>query len=134
LIASRITKQTQHRKLEENAMKARLFATIALVMFPTVAFAIDAGKTGGKTNETTPTTEANKIKPDDAKAAGTGGGKGAADSNSASNDRGSGNVGANGAAAAIVKEPAGNVGTPASTDTAGTGGGEGAKTEPEKTP
>ena len=58
-------------------MKARLFGTIALVMLPTLAFAIDAGKTGGRTNETTPTNEANKInKPDDAKAAGTGGGKG----------------------------------------------------------
>jgi len=82
-------------------MKARLFGTIALVMLPTLAFAIDTGKTGGPTNETTPTNEANKITPDDAKAAGTGGGKGAADASSASdNNRGSGNVGANGAAAA----------------------------------
>jgi hypothetical protein len=115
-------------------MKARLFGTIALVMLPTVAFAIDAGNTSGKTNETTPTIEANKLKPDDAKAAGTGGGKGAADSNSPSNnDRGSGNVGANGAAAAAAKEP-GNATTPNSTDAAGTGGGKGAKSQPEKTP
>ena len=63
-------------------MKARLFGTIALVMLPTVAFAIDAGNTSGKTNETTPTTELNKMKPDDAKAAGTGGGKGAANATS----------------------------------------------------
>jgi hypothetical protein len=115
-------------------MKARLFATIALVMLPTVAFAIDAGNTGGKTNETTTTNEANKMKPDDAKAAGTGGGKGAAEATSTDNDRGSGSVGANGAAAAIVKESAGKVGTSAATDAAGTGGGKGAKTEPGKTP
>jgi hypothetical protein len=115
-------------------MKARLFGTIALVMLPTVAFAIDAGNTSGKTNETTPTNEANKLKPDDAKAAGTGGGKGAADSNSANiNDRGSGNVGANGAAAVTAKEP-GNATAPSSTDAAGTGGGKGAKNNPEKTP
>jgi hypothetical protein len=102
-------------------------------MFPTLALAIDAGKTGGKTNETTPTIEADKLKPDDGKAAGTGGGKGAADSNSANSDRGSGNVGANGAAAATAKEP-GNATTPTSTNAAGTGGGEGAKMDPKKTP
>ncbi len=116
-------------------MKARLFGTMALVMLPTVAFAIDAGNTSGKTNETTPTIEANKLKPDDAKAAGTGGGKGAAESSSTSNnDRGSGNVGANGAAAATAKEPGHAGPTPGSTEAAGTGGGEGAKSQPEKTP
>jgi hypothetical protein len=118
-----------NKKLGENAMKARLFGTIALVMLPTFAFAIDAG-TGGKTNETTPTNEANKMmKPDDAKAAGTGGGKGAAVGSSAtSNDRGTASVGANGAAAATAKEP-GNETTPSSADAAGTGGGQGAKTK-----
>jgi hypothetical protein len=114
-------------------MKARLFGTIALVMLPTLAFAIDAGKTGAKTNETTPTNEADKTKPDNAKAAGTGGGKGAADSSATNNDRGSGNVGANGAAAASQKEP-GNATGPDNAKSAGTGGGEGAKTQPEKTP
>ena len=121
-------------------MKARLFGTIAIVMLPTLAFAIDAGKTGGRTNETTPTNEANKIeadksKPDDAKAAGTGGGKGAADASSTSdNNRGSGNVGANGAAAASAKDPSNDPTSPDKARAAGTGGGEGAKMKPEKTP
>ena len=116
-------------------MKARLFGTIALVMLPTLAFAIDAGKTGGKTNETTPTNEADKTKPDNAKAAGTGGGKGAAESNSATNnDRGSGNVAANGAAAASQKEPSNDPTSPDKASAAGTGGGQGAKGQPEKTP
>ena len=80
------------------------------------------------------TNEADKTKPDNAKAAGTGGGKGAADSNSATNnDRGSGNVGANEAAAASQKEP-GNATGPDNAKSAGTGGGEGAKAKPEKTP
>jgi hypothetical protein len=45
-------------------MKARLFGTIALVMLPTLAFAADAGA---------PTSSATA--PDNAKAAGTGGGE-----------------------------------------------------------
>ena len=118
-------------------MKARLFGTIALIMLPTVAFAIDAGNTGGKTNETTPTTETNKMKPDDAKAAGTGGGKGAAAATStdSGNDRGAGNVGANGAAAATATAPKNDPISPDKATAAGTGGGQGAKTtEPNKTP
>jgi hypothetical protein len=51
-------------------MTARLFGTIALVLLPTFAFAIDAGKTGS-TNETTPTNQTEKMKPDNAKAAET---------------------------------------------------------------
>jgi hypothetical protein len=118
-------------------MKARLFGTIALVMLPTFAFAIDAGKTAGSTNETTPTSQTDKMKPDDAKAAGTGGGKGAANATSTDNgnDRGSGNVGANGAAAATATAPKNDPISPDKATAAGTGGGEGAKTtEPNKTP
>jgi hypothetical protein len=81
-------------------MKAILFGTIALVMLPTLAFAADdAGKTSGKTNETTPAMEANKIKPSSTDAAGN---KGA--------------------------------GAPSSPDAAGTGGGQGSKMDPKKTP
>jgi hypothetical protein len=124
-----------NKKLGENAMKAKLCGTIALVMFPTVAFAIDAGSTGGKTNETTPTIQTDKMKPDDAKAAGTGGGKGAAAATSTDSDRGSGNVGANGAAAATATDPKNNPISPDKATAAGTGGGAGAKTaEPSKTP
>jgi hypothetical protein len=114
-------------------MKAELFGMIAFVMVPTLAFAIDAGKTGGKTNETTPTTQTDKMKPDNAKAAGTGGGEGAAESNSGSNDRGSGNVGAQGAAATSQGVP-GNENKPATTEAAGDGDGQGSKLKPEKTP
>jgi hypothetical protein len=99
-------------------MKGKLFGTLALLMLPTLALAADAG---GAT------------KPDNAKAAGTGGGEGAAPASSTSNDVGSGTVGAQGAAAASQKAP-GNATTPSSRDAAGTGGGEGAKTKPEKTP
>jgi hypothetical protein len=96
-------------------MNGKLFGTLALLMLPTLALAADAG---GAT------------KPDNAKAAGTGGGEGAAP---ASSHVGSGTVGAQGAAAASQKAP-GNATTPSSRDAAGTGGGEGAKTKPEKTP
>jgi hypothetical protein len=97
-------------------MKAKLFGTLALLVLPTLALAADAG---GAT------------KPDNAKAAGTGGGEGAAGASS-TND-GSRKVGAQGAAAASQSAP-GSVTTPSSRDAAGTGGGEGAKTQPEKTP
>ena len=46
-------------------MKARLFGTIALVLLPTLALAADAGAPSSATA------------PDNAKAAGTGGGEGA---------------------------------------------------------
>ena len=59
-------------------------------MLPTLALAADAG---GAT------------KPDNAKAAGTGGGEGAAPASSTSNNVGSGTVGAQGAAAASQKAP-----------------------------
>jgi hypothetical protein len=103
-------------KTGRNEMKARLFGIIALAMVPTLALAADAG---------------GAAKPDNAKAAGTGGGEGAAAASS-TND-GSGKVGAQGAAAASQSAP-GSVTTPSSRDAAGTGGGEGAKTKPEKTP
>ena len=82
-------------------MKAILFGTIAVVILPTLAFAADdAGKTSGKTNETTPAMEANKIKSGDAsKTTGTG-----------------------------------NATAPSSPDATGTGGGEGSKMDPKKTP
>jgi hypothetical protein len=99
-------------------MKGKLFGTLVLLMLPTIALAADAG---GAT------------KPDNAKAAGTGGGEGAAPASSRSNNDSSGTAGAQGAAAASESAP-GNATTPASRDAAGTGGGEGAKTQPEKTP
>jgi hypothetical protein len=94
-------------------MKAKFFGALALLMLPTLALAAD--------------------KPDNAKAAGTGGGEGAAAASSINNNDGSGTVGAQGAAAASQKAP-GHAITPANRDAAGTGGGEGAKTQPEKTP
>ena len=100
-------------------MKAKLFGALALLMLPTLALAADAG---GAT------------KPDNAKAAGTGGGEGAAAPNTSSNNTdGSGKVGAQGAAAASQGAP-GNETKPSSANAAGTGGGEGAKAKPEKTP
>jgi hypothetical protein len=94
-------------------MKAKLFGTLALLMVPAIALAAD--------------------KPDNAKAAGTGGGEGAAAASSTNNSDTSGTVGAQGAAAASQKAP-GNATTPSSRDAAGTGGGEGAKSQPAKTP
>jgi hypothetical protein len=69
-------------------MKAILFGTLALVMLPTLAFAVDdAGKTSGKTNETTPAMEASKIKPSSTDAAGS---KGAAPAPTSTNAAGTG--------------------------------------------
>jgi hypothetical protein len=82
-------------------MKAKLFGTLALLMVPAIALAAD--------------------KPDNAKAAGTGGGEGAAAASSTNNSDTSGTVGAQGAAAASQKAP-GNATTPSSRDAAGTGG------------
>jgi hypothetical protein len=71
-------------------MKAGIFVAAALIMLPTVALAVDAGNTSGKTNETTPTMESNKmLKQDDAKGAAT------------------------------AREPAGKVTTPTNSDGAG---------------
>ena len=94
-------------------MKAKFFGALALLMLPTLALAAD--------------------KPDNAKAAGTGGGEGATAASSTNNNDGSGTAGAQGAAAASQKAP-GNATMPASRNAAGTGGGEGATTKPEKTP
>jgi hypothetical protein len=124
-ILGKVRKQTKNRR---NAMRARLFGTIALVMLPTLAFAADAGNTG-----TVETKGPNQAAPDNAKAAGTGGGKGAAEATSTATDNPStsGNVGANGAAAATAKAPI----SPDKATAAGDGGGKGAKTsEPSKTP
>jgi hypothetical protein len=98
-------------------MKGQLFGTLALLLLPTLALAADAVSTA---------------KPDNAKAAGTGGGEGAAAPTSSNTD-GSGKVGAQGAAAASQGAP-GNETKPSSANAAGTGGGEGAKAQPEKTP
>jgi hypothetical protein len=69
-------------------MKAILIGTIGLVMFPTLAFALDdTGKTSGKTNETTPAMEANKIKPSSTDPAGS---KGAATAPSSTDAAGTG--------------------------------------------
>jgi hypothetical protein len=100
-------------------MKAKLFGVIGLALLPTLAYAADAG---------------GAMKPDNAKAAGTGGGVGAAAPNTTNNsDDGSGKVGAQGAAASSQGAP-GNETKPGSTNAAGTGGGEGSKMKPEKTP
>jgi hypothetical protein len=99
-------------------MTGKLFGTLALLLLPTLALAADAGSA---------------VKPDNAKAAGTGGGEGAAAPNTSSNTDGSGKVGAQGAAAASQGAP-GNETKPSSANAAGTGGGEGAKATPEKTP
>jgi hypothetical protein len=70
-------------------MKAILLGTMALVLLPTLAFAADdAGKMSGKTNETTPAMEANKIKPRSTDAAGSG--KGAASAPSSPDAAGTG--------------------------------------------
>ena len=53
-------------------MKGKLFGTLALLLLPTLALAADAGSAA---------------KPDNAKAAGTGGGEGAAAPNTSSKDR-----------------------------------------------
>lgn len=86
----------------------------------------------GSADLTGVTTGQNSQKPDDAKAAGTGGGNGAESGNMAPNrNEGSAHVGATGAA---TTPPPGSAAAPSSADTAGTGGGQGAKAKPEKTP
>jgi hypothetical protein len=76
-------------KTWRNAMKARLFGTMALLVLPSIAFAADAGNSTGKTDETTPAMEAKKIMLDDKKGEAT------------------------------SSEPAGKVTTPTNTDAAG---------------
>jgi hypothetical protein len=134
-----------------NAMNAKFFGTVGLLMLPTIAIAANAGSgpaAGVKPNsplevkahrvqvaqnmQKDEKARADAAKPDNAKAAGTGGGDGAAPPTKTSNN-GDGKVGAQGAAAASQGAP-GNENKPANTEAAGDGGGTGAKTSPEKTP